>query len=436
MKQLFTGLIVTTLLFSIADAAPINKALESLNRFEAFNNADNSKLFLENSAISTQQNLIGDVTAIDINLGKITIKSQTSTSMLVTINDKTAFRRIPPGQTSLVNAEQITVADIKVGDRVLVPGGVVNEETPVRQIIVMAREAINAQRDQERENRRARTLNGRITAINPEKKEITIQSRGRAADAETITIAASGNVKFLRYAPDSLKISDAQSGSFNDLRVGDQIRTIGDRNADGSRVTAEEIVSGSITRNVGSIVEVNVARGEVIVKSGQTGQTMTVVIGKNTTIRRITPDVAETLKQRANQRADRRRERTNQQPTTSTTAQQPQGQQTERRNRRENRSVNGEGQQGQGNRGLQQPFENLPAVSIAELKKGDAVLITGMGTVDNLRMTAVSIVTGDGDLQSLLQRSQGGRNGSPNSPGLPGNVGGGNSGDDRDEPRN
>jgi hypothetical protein len=303
----------------------------------------------------------------------------------------------------------------------------------------MAREAINAQRDEEREKRRARTIAGRITAINPERKEIIIQSRGRAAaaNAEAVTIVATGNVKFLRYAPDSLKLTDALTGSFSDLRVGDQIRTIGDRTPDGSRVTAEEIFSGSITRTVGSIVEVNAARGEIVVKNGQNGQTVTVALAKNTTIRRITPEVAETLKQRANQRAERRRERASQQPSAGNTTPPVEGQQTGRRNRRENRNANGGAQQAQGNRALQQPFENLPAITIAELKKGDAVLITSTSAVDTPRITAVSIVTGDADLQSVLQRSQGGRNNSPNSPGLPGNVGGGNNGgDDRDEPKN
>ena len=48
-------------------------------------------------------------------------------------------------------------------------------------------------------------------------------------------------------------VRTAVAASFADLRVGDQIRVIGDRSQDGARVTAEEIVSGSVSRFVGSV---------------------------------------------------------------------------------------------------------------------------------------------------------------------------------------
>jgi hypothetical protein len=435
MKRLLLGLLFANLFFSVLQASP-NNTLRDKNQSFTKNLSNNSNLFPENRRIRVQQNLIGEVTAIDQSGLKMTVKTDAGASVSFSFNDKTSFRRIKPGETSITNAEQITFADIKVGDRILVPGGAANEQTPVARIIVISRQAINAQRDQEREARRARTVNGRVTAVNSEKKEITIQSRGRAAEAEILTVSTAGNVKFLRYAPDSLKVSDAVAGSLADLRVGDQIRVIGDRSSDGARVSAEEIISGSIMRTVGSIVEVNAARNEVVVKNGQTGQLMTVAIGKNTTLRRITDDVAKTLKERAKQRAERQNERSNQQNTGGSN---PQTQQANRQNRREerreNRNANGGAQQGQGNRGLPQQFENLPTVTVAELKKGDAVLITGTGGADNARMTAVSVVTGDSDLQAILQRTQGGRNNSPNSPGLPGNVSGGNAPDDED-PRN
>jgi hypothetical protein len=51
-------------------------------------------------------------------------------------------------------------------------------------------------------------------------------------------------------------------------------------------------------------------------------------------------------------------------------------------------------------------------------------------------LTAVSIISGEGQLQQILLRTQGsGNNASNLSPGLPGNVSGGNStNDDDDEP--
>ncbi len=372
------------------------------------------------------ENLIGEVVSIDPASGKMVVQTDSKTPVTVIFNDKTIFRRVKPGETSLANAETINVSDIKPGDRVLVPSFSA-ESAPVRQIVVMARAAIEQTRSDETERRRARTTVGRITAVDAAKREITVQTRGRGS-AETVVVTAPENARLLRYAPDSLKASDAVAGSFAALQVGDQVRVLGDRSPDGARITAEEVLFGSVSRAIGIVTEVNAARGEVVVKNDLTGQTVTVKTGKNTTLRRITPEVAATLKERFERRNARRRQRNSdgsEQPTTVPTDQ------SERRERRRNQNADSQ----TGNQNRRQLFENLPAVSLAEIKKGDAVLITGTSAAGNAaQMTAVSIIVGDGELQQILLRTQGGRNGSNMSPGLPGNVSGGNAAGDDDDP--
>jgi hypothetical protein len=71
-------------------------------------------------------------------------------------------------------------------------------------------------------------------------------------------------------------------------------------------------------------------------------------------------------------------------------------------------------------------LENLPPIAIAELKKGDAVIVSGTSETDDSQVTAASIITGDAETIQLLQRFQrgGGRDGQM-SPGLPSGVAGG-----------
>ena len=374
-----------------------------------------------------QQNLIGTVTAIDTANGKIIVKTDAGNSVTFSTNDKTTVRRLSPGQTSIANAEKITLADIKVSDRVLVPGGAADVQTSARQIIVMASEAIAAKRDQDRSEWQTRGINGRITALNQEKKEITVQARG---GAEIITVKAPGNAKILRYAPDSLRSTDARTGAFTDLRVGDQIRILGNRSADGKTVTAEEIVSGTVARAFGTITDINTKANEITIKNSQTGQTFTVVLGKNSVVKRLPAEVAQNLAQRRERRQQRR------QTQAESTGVQTENQGQRRRERRngenrERRSADANNAQ-RPRGGLQQMLEAQPAITIADLKKGDALMVTGTQGADASRLTAVNIISGDAELMQLMQRSQGGRNGNM-SPGLPGNVGGGNVSDD-DEP--
>jgi hypothetical protein len=429
MKRLYLSLLSTSILFSISEAAAVDGSAQNQPKNKIFVSKHFSETFSVNSATESQQNLIGEVTNLDSAAGRITLRTEGGASVTISFNDKTIFRRVLPGQTSIANAEQVSFGEIKVGDRILVPGGAQNEQTAVRQIIVMPRAAISAQRDQEAENRRARTVNGRVLGVNLQNREITIQTRAGDSGLATVVVAVPENAKLLRYASDSLRVSDAVAGSFEQVSVGDQIRIVGDRNTEGTRITAEEIVSGAFTRTMGTIVEVNQARNEITVRNNETKQIMTVALGPNSTLRRIPDDVAATLRQRMGQRQGGQAARQNQ---TDAANRRGQGQQNRRQNRGEGRPAQ---QAGQGNRG-NQLLGNLPAVTIAELKKGDAILITGSGSAEASRLTAVSIITGDPALQQFLMRMGGGTPSSPSSPGLPGNISGGNTIIDIDEPRN
>lgn len=359
-----------------------------------------------------QQNLIGTVTAIDASGGKVAIKTDAGGSATFSTSEKTIVRKVPPGQTSLANAQTISLGDIKVGDRVLVPGAPADTQTAVRQVIVMASEAIAANRTQQQTDWQSRGINGRVTAINQDKHEITVQTRGQNGP-ETITVTAPGSIKISRYAPDSLRAEDARPGSFSDIRVGDQVRVLGNRSSNGNTVTAEEILSGSVVRAFGTITDINTSASEVSIKNDQSGQTYTISLGKSSIVKRLPPEVAQNLAQRREQRQQRRQA---QAESTGVQTENPAG------------GGNRRGANGGQRRGFQQLLESQPTISIADLKKGDALMVTGTQGTDATHLTAVNVIAGDAELMKLFQRPQGGRNRNM-SPGLPGNVAGGNAQD-------
>lgn len=364
---------------------------------------------------AAQQHLIGEVTATDQTTGQITVKTDAGSSVVVLANERTIYRRLQPGQTSIDQAEEITRADVRVGDRVLVPGGAGGVASqPARQIIVMAREAIAARREQEREDWRSRGANGRVVAIDMAQRQITVEARSREG-AETLSVSVPGNTRFRRYAPGSMRPADAVPGTFADIRVGDQVRILGNR--DGSRLTAEEIISGRIARLNGVVESVDAARREVMVKENRTGRTISIALSANAMLRRMPAEFAEGLRQRGEGRR-------------AGGAQSPDAQRGERRRGDRRDGASGGGQNGErqrtGGRGLQGMLENLPPLAITELKKGDAVIITGTSEVDDSHVTAGTLITGDAELLQRLQRFGRGEGRRGNmSPGLPGGVVGG-----------
>jgi hypothetical protein len=403
-----------------------------------------------------QEQLIGAVAAIDAATGQVTVKTDAGKTVSVSTGDQTAYLRIAPGEKTLSNAAKIARTDVAVGDRVLVRAGAAAtaEGQPVmaRQVIVISKDALAARDERVRQDASRRGINGRITAVNPQTKEITIAARTRDAMDTVIINASAVGVRLLRYAPDSIRREDAQPASFADLKVGDQLRAIGDRSGDGTHFTPEEIVAGSFARTSGTIVSTDTAKNEVTIKDDQ-GKTFTIAVSARSVLHRLPADFEERLAKLREEAQQRRAAAAAAAGGTGGSAAAPNGQPGEGSNVRTGSSqdsANGGQQRGQrrgggfgggpgggpGGGGFQRLFEGMPAVTVADLKKGDMVSVNGTpSAADPSHLTAITLTTGDAALMRRLQQFGRPGGGDRNmSPGLPGSVVGTGSGGERDRP--
>lgn len=386
------------------------------------------------TAQPARQRLIGEVTAVDASASGLTVKTDAGETVNVTADEKTTLRRLPPGETSLDKATSATFADVRVGDRVLAVG-VGTSGGVARQLILTTRSGASTGRDD------GRRLLGRVVSVDASKKLIVIQTRGRG-EAETVNVDASNAARVLHYAPDSSRVADAQPATLADIRVGDQLRVTGERAAEGSTFRAEEVIAGSFTRVAGQVVSVDAARNELTLKNEQTGQTFRVSVGQRTTLRHVTPEFIKTVEERAAQRAARRAEGGAQSTDNNgdTRGGRREGEGRERAARgdgagREGRGGRARGEGGWRGGGGGNMFDNLPAITLAELKKGDGVMVTATPGADASSFTAVSIVSGDAEFLRRMQQRGGEGRQRGMSPGLPGDVIGGGTGGNREPPR-
>jgi hypothetical protein len=362
---------------------------------------------------TAQSRVVGVVIAVDSAVGRITIKNDAGETQVVIASPSSSLLRLPPGETVAQNAVKIAIGDISIGDRLFARGAIVGDGKSIeaRQIVVTGTGATGAAAEQQRQRDdfRRRGLMGRVLAVSPDKKEISLQSRSREGTGP-ITVVTTDATRVFRYAPDSLNIAHASRSSLSELRAGDQLRALGERNQDGTRFTAEEIIAGSITRTGGEVISVDSTRNELKIKNTQ-GQTVTVALGPRSSLRRVTPEMAASFA--ARQPRERRR------------GDQPgqEGRTRERRDREPNASGEARRPRGGGGGGMQNMLENLPAVNINELKKGDAVFVSGSEGTDPSRVTAIMLVTGDNAF--ITRMLQQGPNRGPQNPGLPGDVMGG-----------
>ncbi|HVF68431.1 MAG TPA: hypothetical protein VM914_12245 [Pyrinomonadaceae bacterium] len=404
-------------------------------------------VFVQTSAQTAQtgaprQRLIGEVTAVDATANGLTVKTDAGESVNVTADDKTTVRRLPPGETSLDKATSATLADVRVGDRVLAVG-VGTSGGVARQLILTTRAAAGAGRDD------GRRLLGRVVSVDASKKLIVVQTRGREGAAETVSVDASNAARVLHYAPDSSRVADAQPATLADIRVGDQLRATGERASEGGSFRAEEVIAGSFVRVAGQVVSVDAARNELTLKNEQTGQTFRVMLGQRTTLRRVTPEFIQTMNERAERREARRAEGGGQSREGNGDTRGGRRREGREGSAREGGRAEGGGREGRAGRargeggwrgggggGGGQMFDNLPAITLADLKKGDGVMVTATPGADASSVTAVSIVSGDAEFMRRMQQQRGGEGRQRGmSPGLPGDVIGGGTGGNREPPR-
>lgn len=361
----------------------------------------------------TANRVIGEVTGIDATAKQITVKSDRGTPVVAMLDDKSIFLRTRPGATNLEGATTIALADVRIGDRVYARGTVATDQKTIttNQLVVMTKADLAEKQERDREEWRRRGVVGTVSAVNPETKEITLQVRSFAG-AVPVSIAGGGaNVKFRRYAPDSVRFADAKSGSFDEIKVGDQLRAKGEKSEDGARLAPDEIVSGAFRSIRGSVIGTDPQANEIKVKDITSGQTTTIVISKDSMVRRIPAELVQMLAMRAQRSAggtagDAAGGAPNAQPRP----------QADGAPRRRPEGAEGAGTSGRRRMGgapdMQEMLERMPAVTVAELKPGEIVIVSSTVGADPARVTAIALVTG---LEALMQGTNG-----PRGPGAQG----------------
>ena len=318
---------------------------------------------VENPA--ARNRVLGEVTTIDAPQKQLSLKTADGKQTTVTVNDKTVYRRVPPGEINLEKAASISLEAIAVGDRVLVQGKL-DESFVARAVIVMSKSEVAEKHARDREAWLKRGVSGVITALNPEKKDITLRTSSGASPNNTITAVAAEGGTFRRYSG-SVKFKDARMSSFAELKVGDQLRALGEKNADGTRYVAQEIVSGTFRTIAGKIVSVDPATREVKINDAQTQKPLSVVVIDDSMLRRLSPDLVKLLIQVSSKSPS------------SSGSESSTGNQSD----------------------LQDRVEKSSVITLADLKPGDAILVSSITDADPSRITAVVLAAG---VEELVKR--------------------------------
>jgi hypothetical protein len=343
---------------------------------------------------------IGVVTQIQS--GSLTLHTDAGPNLAIELPEDVVVLQVPPGAKDLKSASKITVEDISSGDRVLVLGKVSEDKKSfvATRVIVMSKTELAAAQQAERQDWQKRGISGVVKSLDPQTKEITIAvpnsppTPGNPTHPVVISLAPSATL--LRYAPDSVKFSDAKPSPFGEIKDGDQIRALGNKSEDGTHYTAEKVVSGTF-RNIGAtVISVDAPAGTVTVKDLATGKPVLVRTNADSRMHSLPPFVAMMIA------------RLNSGAPAGSPGGPPAAAGGQRGGESRGSPGGGNGQGGSAARGqggarggfsgpprdFNQMLDRTPLLKLDELKPGDPLIVVSTEGVDPSKVTAIVLLSG------------------------------------------
>jgi hypothetical protein len=316
------------------------------------------------------------VTKIDAGAKELTVKADNGAEVDVTLAAKHSLRKIALGETDLRKAAIIELPDIAVGDRVMVRGveSADQKTMAANLILVMSSSDVAKKQQEERLDWDKRGVNGIVTAVTPESVTLNVRT---LAGAKSITVIPEAKAIVRRYTTDSVKFSDAKDSTLAEIKVGDQVRARGDKEDDGTKLKAEEIVSGTFKTIAATVVSIDAAHEQMTVKDLETKKTLVVKVSADSNMKRLSEPIAQMIARRVHPENF------------------------------EGRGAGGGGGRGEGRgegggmragggRGgdLQQMLDKQPAVTLADLKVGEPIVISSAVGTSTDHIMAITMLAG------------------------------------------
>ncbi len=351
----------------------------------------------------------GEVTAVES--GKLVLKTKDG-AIDVMISDKTAFKKVSPENPKISTAVEANFSEIGVGDKLLVTGEIAADKksVPAKNIYLMSKAAIAEKQLKESEQWKTRGISGRVTNLNFEKNEVTIAVKNLTGESNVI-VSPKDNSKILRYAPNSVKYSEAKSSNVKEIYIGDVVRALGDKSEDGTNFKAEEIISGAFQTVGGKVKSIDAANKQVVIEDIKTKKDVIVTVSDASTLKKFPEDMAQKMAQFQTMRAGGGANGGFRPPQANGQSNPQNNQATPPSGNGQNPAQPGTGG-GRGMRGdINEMFERLPVITVADLKVGDLIAVSSTKTDNPMKITAIRLLAGVEPFLSSPQMSNAGGRG-------------------------
>jgi hypothetical protein len=366
---------------------------------------------------------VGTVKSISGN--SIVLAAEGGADTNVVVQDGARLLQIEPGETDLKKATPLQLSDLQNGDRILVRGnaGPDGKSILAVSVIAMKKADLAARHAHEQAEWQRNGIGGLVSAVDPAAGTITVSTSALGAN-KSVLVHVSKNTVLRRYAPGSVKFDDAAAAPIDQIKAGDQLRARGQKSADGGELTADEVVSGSFRNISGTINSVDAGTNTITVQDLVTKKPVVVQILQTSQLRKLPAPMAQRIAARLKGGSDTPPAGASASGAPGSAGSAPAapagGSALEQRSgdsggapRGPGGAAGANGGAGRGGAGgqggdLQQAISRMPASNLADLQKGDAVMI--VATSDNSGasggVVAITLLSG---VEPILQASPSGQ---------------------------
>jgi hypothetical protein len=233
-----------------------------------------------------------------------------------------------------------------------------------------------------------------VKAIEIGSGTITI-ANSLASGGNTVSIHVLPSTTILRYAPDSVKFDEARPGTLAQIKPGDQLRARGAKGVDGAEFNAQAIVCGTFRDIAGTVTATDRAGNTLTVMDLTSKKSVTIKITNDSQLRKLPQQMAMGIAMRLK----------------GDSARPPQGSLNNAApNHAQGETAHGNGTgaaadtgrdaggnwhaNGNGHPDFQQILSRMPAFSLADLNKGDAVMLVATEGSTSSSPTAITVLAG------------------------------------------
>jgi len=345
---------------------------------------------------------IGTIKAL--NGSVLTLVPTSGPEVTATVQPNARILRLAPGDKDLKNATPVQVQELHVGDTVRVRGSGSPDGNSISalEVIVITQAAVAAVSDQIRQDWQKRGLGGMVESVDAAAATVTISIPSLTAK-KTVVVHTTKDTVVYRYAPNSAKPEDAKPSNLAEIHSGDQLRARGNKNAEGTEITAEEIYAGVFPQYAATEKSVDASAGILSIQDLASKKVVQVKISTDSQLHKIPAEMAQMFAMRL---------RSMMPPGTpgaagvsrgsAKPAVPANGQTPSPAGSTWSGGGNGGGMRSGGPPDFQRMLSRMPSSSLADLnlKKGDAVIILATEGTATSPHTAITLLSG---VEPILQ---------------------------------